>query len=134
MSISIRTDSLPAPDKAVALFLSVKWGEMGDYNLPDWEKALKNNSLVVTAWDGANLIGMARVLSDNVNDTYITDVVVSPSHQKNNIGRQMVSKILDTYPHTAIYVCGLSTAEGFFEKCGLKKKSQLSSLSIAPVR
>ena len=130
-NISIRTDLKPAAKDAVGLYLSVGWGKIENYSLDAWNVALENNNFLVTAYDGSVLVGLARVLSDNVNDTYITDVVVHPRYQKSGIGRNLVEQVLKSYSHTAVYVCGLSSAEDFIIKCGLKKKAQLSALSVA---
>jgi len=47
---------------------------------------LANANLVVTAWDGELLVGIARSVSDFSYATYLSDLAVRLSHQKRGIG------------------------------------------------
>src|SRR5580765_1480974 len=51
---------------------------------------LANANLVVTAWDGELLVGIARSLSDFSYATYLSDLAVRVSHQKQGIGRELI--------------------------------------------
>ena len=77
---------------------------------------LREANLVVTAWDGAQLVGIARSLTDFVYCTYLSDLAVRLSHQRRGIGRELIRrtrarggqatlillaapKAVDYYPH-----------------------------------
>jgi predicted N-acetyltransferase YhbS len=77
---------------------------------------LANANLVVTAWDGDLLVGIARSVSDFSYATYLSDLAVRESHQKQGIGRELIKrtqagggeatiillsapKAVDYYPH-----------------------------------
>ena len=85
---------------------------------------------MVSVYDGEDLIGMTRVLSDGLNDTCITDVIVRPGYQGQGIGRAMMETVMHTFAHTALYVSCLTGSEGFFLKCGLKQQSRLKALAV----
>ena len=51
---------------------------------------LQNANLVVTAWDGELLVGIARSVSDFSYATYLSDLAVRLSHQKQGIGRELI--------------------------------------------
>ncbi|MGG6295987.1 GNAT family N-acetyltransferase [Leptolyngbya sp. AN02str] len=53
---------------------------------------VQNANLVVTAWDGAQLVGIARSLTDFVYVAYLSDLAVRQSHQRQGIGIQLVQK------------------------------------------
>lgn len=53
------------------------------------EGMLKNSNLVVSAWDGQNLVGIARSITDFNFACYLSDLAVSESHQKQGIGKKL---------------------------------------------
>jgi hypothetical protein len=50
---------------------------------------LGNANLVVTAWDGDLLVEIARSVSDFSYCTYLSDLAVRLSHQRQGIGREL---------------------------------------------
>lgn len=54
------------------------------------QQMLQNANLVVTAWDGDLLVGIARSVSDFSYATYLSDLAVRESHQKQGIGRELI--------------------------------------------
>lgn len=53
---------------------------------------LANANLVVTAWDGDLLVGIARSVSDFSYATYLSDLAVRASHQRQGIGRELIRR------------------------------------------
>src|SRR5580693_2896376 len=51
---------------------------------------LQKANLVITAWDGELLVGIARSVSDFSYATYLSDLAVRVSHQKQGIGRELI--------------------------------------------
>jgi predicted N-acetyltransferase YhbS len=51
---------------------------------------LRHANLVVTAWDDALLVGISRALSDFSFVTYLSDLAVRRSHQKQGIGKELI--------------------------------------------
>lgn len=77
---------------------------------------LRNANLVVTAWDNLLLVGIARSVSDFSFCTYLSDLTVRQTHQRQGIGRELIRrtraaggsatlillsapKAVDYYPH-----------------------------------
>lgn len=50
---------------------------------------IKNSNLIVTAWDGDKLIGIARSMTDFHYACYLSDLAVDKSYQSNSIGKQL---------------------------------------------
>ena len=51
---------------------------------------LANANLVVTAWDGQLLVGISRAFTDFAYATYLSDLAVRLSHQRQGIGRELI--------------------------------------------
>jgi len=62
-------------------------------------KAINGSSFLVTALEGEELVGLARVISDDTSITYIQDILVRPTHQGQGIGRGLLQAVLDRYKH-----------------------------------
>ena len=77
---------------------------------------LEHANLVITAWDGAKLVGISRSLSDFAFCTYCSDLAVHIDYQKQGIGKELLRhtqaagkpatlvlfaapKAVDYYPH-----------------------------------
>jgi GNAT superfamily N-acetyltransferase len=51
---------------------------------------LKNANLIITAWDGELLVGISRSVTDFSYITYLSDLAVRVSHQKQGIGKELI--------------------------------------------
>jgi ribosomal protein S18 acetylase RimI-like enzyme len=50
---------------------------------------LKNANLLVTAWDGEKLVGVARSMTDFHYACYLSDLAVHKTYQRQGIGKQL---------------------------------------------
>jgi len=53
------------------------------------EGMVKNSNLMVTAWDGEKLIGIARSLTDFHYACYLSDLAVHKKYQRNGVGKKL---------------------------------------------
>jgi ribosomal protein S18 acetylase RimI-like enzyme len=53
---------------------------------------LRGANLVVTAWDGSRLVGIARSLSDFTYCTYLSDLAVRLEYQRRGIGKELIRR------------------------------------------
>ncbi|HHL45731.1 MAG TPA: GNAT family N-acetyltransferase [Gammaproteobacteria bacterium] len=53
------------------------------------EGMLKNSNLIVSAWVGRKLIGIARSMTDFYYACYLSDLAVDENHQKSGIGKKL---------------------------------------------
>lgn len=56
------------------------------------QKMLDHADIVVTAWDGPQMVGLARSVSDFAYFTYLADLAVRVSHQRQGIGRELIRR------------------------------------------
>jgi ribosomal protein S18 acetylase RimI-like enzyme len=61
--------------------------------------ALNGSSMIVEARLGTDLVGLARVISDNASICYLQDILVHPNHHREGIGRRVATEALTRYTH-----------------------------------
>ncbi len=85
-----RTFALGLAD-ALELYRASTLGERRPIeDLSRFAAMLAGANLVVTAWEGPLLVGVARSLSDFAYCTYLSDLAVRASHQRRGIGRELI--------------------------------------------
>lgn len=118
------TDRLPDAAQVTALYREAGWitDDGADDTVPPFvQPMLKNSFAIVTAYDGARLVGMMRALSDGVSDAYLLDLVVTASYRKLGIGRKILEKLcahLDSAGIDWIVWIGADGTEEFYKKTG----------------
>ncbi|MCY4673011.1 MAG: GNAT family N-acetyltransferase [Bacteroidetes bacterium] len=75
-------------------------------------------SLVLTAWKGNRLVGIARVLTDGVMYSYLCDLAVEPDVQGLGIGKRLMKSVQDHCEGTELVL--RSTLGRFHKHEGLK--------------
>jgi GNAT superfamily N-acetyltransferase len=87
------------PEKQVReLFDALGWSHYNDL-LPD---LLLNSTYVVSAWDEARLVGLARVVSDRVYISMLHQVGVHPAYQRQGLGTELVRRCVERFGQTHI--------------------------------
>jgi ribosomal protein S18 acetylase RimI-like enzyme len=74
----------------------------------------------VTAWDGDNLVGCVRILSDGYFFGTIPEILVDPEYQRKGIGRQLMELAWEHSP-TSLFIGAQPGNEGFFEQLGYER-------------
>ncbi len=88
----------PQADELVSLYASVGWtGYTKDPT--GLVTAVANSTFVVAARERQDLVGLARVLSDDHTVMYLQDVLVRPDRQGGGIGRELVGRCLERFSH-----------------------------------
>lgn len=86
--------------------------------------ALAGSTRIAAAWEGGELVGLARVISDGHTICYLQDILVDPRHQRTGLGRSLVDLILAPYPHVRQKVLLTDTEPGqkaFYESLGYRQ-------------
>jgi predicted N-acetyltransferase YhbS len=81
---------------------------------------LQNANLVVTAWDGGLLVGIARSVSDFSYATYLSDLAVRLSHQKQGIGRELIRRTQAQGGNATIILLSAPKAVEYYPRIGMK--------------
>jgi predicted N-acetyltransferase YhbS len=77
-----------------------------------------NANLVVTAWDGDLLVGVARSVTDHVYCTYLSDLAVRVSHQRRGIGRELIRRTRDAAPEATLILLSAPKAVDYYPHIG----------------
>jgi len=83
---------------------------------------LRHANLVVTAWDGDLLVGIARTLTDFSYVGHLSDLAVKASHQRKGIGIQLVQKTREKMgPKSMLVLLAAPKAVEYYPKIGFSK-------------
>ncbi|MGN1024751.1 MAG: GNAT family N-acetyltransferase [Lachnospiraceae bacterium] len=112
------------------LFSSVGWVSA---NYPNkLYRALKNSETVMTAWDGDELVGLARAIDDGAILAQVHYVLVRPSYQGRGIAGALVEKIREHY-RDFFYIEGMpENADNvpFYERHGFERMAHGAAIQI----
>ena len=83
---------------------------------------LRHANLVVTAWDGDLLVGLARTLSDFSYVGYLADLAVRLSHQRLGIGVELIRKTRERMgPRSLLVLLAAPKAVEYYPKIGFAR-------------
>jgi ribosomal protein S18 acetylase RimI-like enzyme len=82
-------DRRPTPAQVADLYHSAGLVRPVD-DLTRLAKMLQQANLLVTAWDGEVLVGLARTLTDFCYCAYLSDLAVRSEYQRQGIGRRLL--------------------------------------------
>ena len=80
---------------------------------------LQKANLVITAWDGELLVGIARSVSDFSYATYLSDLAVRVSHQKQGIGRELIRQTQELGGEANLILLAAPTAVEYYRHIGM---------------
>jgi predicted N-acetyltransferase YhbS len=82
---------------------------------------LREANLVITAWDGDRLVGIARSMSDFHYATYLSDLAVRLSRQKQGIGLELVRQTQRAAPSAAVILLAAPAAVEYYPRIGFTR-------------
>ncbi|MCB9684285.1 MAG: GNAT family N-acetyltransferase [Alphaproteobacteria bacterium] len=66
-------------------------------------RALANSTWVLSVWWDGDLIGLARVVSDEVAIAWLQDLLVRPDHQRTGLGKALIAKAQERFAHVRTF-------------------------------
>lgn len=86
---------------------------------------LKHANLVITAWDEDLLVGISRCLTDFNHFTYLADLAVRDTHQKQGIGKELIRQTqIHGGPNTNVLLLAAPAAEKYYPHIGFAHAPQ----------
>lgn len=121
MVISYKVNTKIEPHQLAALFKTSGLRRPVD-DLNRMKKMIDNADLLVTAWDGDKLVGIARGLTDHSYCCYLSDLAVDKDYQHNGIGHDLVNQVEELIGEECTLVL-LSPTEAmeYYPKLGFEK-------------
>ncbi len=93
---------------------------------------LAHANLVVTAWDGSLLVGIARTLTDFTYVGYLSDLAVRQSHWSRGIGTQLIQETRERMgPRCKIVLLAAPKAVDYYPRIGFTKHESAWVLDAA---
>jgi GNAT superfamily N-acetyltransferase len=63
------------------------------HDLERLERMFAHSNLVLSAWHGERLVGVARALTDFAYCCYLSDLAVDGAYQRHGIGRELLGRV-----------------------------------------
>jgi GNAT superfamily N-acetyltransferase len=119
--IRYRDDIRPELDEAVELYRASTLGERRPIDdRARFAAMLANANLTITAWEGALLVGISRCVSDFAWTTYLADLAVRVSHQRQGIGKELMRRTQAAAPQAKLLLLAAPAAEKYYPHVGFQ--------------
>lgn len=119
------------PEQLIKLLAQTGWANTrGPLEI---QQMLDRSDLTLGVWDDDELIGFARVITDDRYRALIDDVVVDSAYRSQGIASQMLDKMLKRMQHIEeIMLDCAPELEGFYARFGFQAKQSSSMLLRNP--
>ncbi len=94
---------------------------MGYYDGEVHRKAFENSHSVVFAFDGKQMIGFGRAISDGAYEAAVYDIAVVPEYQGKGVGKAIMESIIQRLSHCNIILFASPGKEPFYKKLNFRK-------------
>ena len=120
--LTYRDDAPLDVDAVIALYKRTSLGERRPVDRPDvFQCMLDNANLIVTAWDGHQLVGIARTMTDFSYAAYLSDLAVDEAYQKQGIGRRLIDETRQRlWPECMLILLAAPAANDYYPKIGFE--------------
>lgn len=111
------------PEEALDLYRASTLGERRPIDDREiFSAMLGHANLVVTAWDGPLLVGLARTLTDFLYVGYLADLAVRESHQRRGIGVELVARTRERMgPRSTLVLLAAPKAVDYYPRIGFRR-------------
>ncbi len=83
---------------------------------------LDNSNLIISAWNGTELIGIARSITDFSYCCYLSDIAIKKEYQKFGIGKTMIEPTQQSIgEQTMLLLLSNTSAMEYYPKVGFEK-------------
>lgn len=120
--ITYRDEAQISAAQAIDLYIRSSLGERRPIdNLQTFESMLKHANLTITAWDGDQLIGISRSLTDFSYVAYLSDLAVDQKYQRQGIGKKLVDETkIRLGPDCMIVLLSAPKANDYYQHIGFE--------------
>ena len=124
--ITYRTGNNFDIDEVIALYRASTLGERRPVDDRERMAAMiRNANLVITAWDGEQLVGIARALTDFVYTIYLSDLAVDEAYQRTGIGKELIRRTkAQADPQASLTLLAAPAAEKYYPHIGFTHMPQ----------
>ena len=126
MSIEYKVNVAVSTDQFIGLLRESTLGERRPIEDREcMEGMLKNSNLMVTAWHGEELIGIARSVTDFHYACYLSDLAVHREYQKAGIGKKLQIITQEKLgPRCKLILVAAPSANSYYEHIGFSNNQR----------
>lgn len=89
------------------------------HDLPRIQRMIDHSGLLITAWAGQQMVGVARAVSDFSYCCYLSDLAVDRSYQKQGIGKTLLERLKRKLSdEVSLILISAPEPEAFYVKAG----------------
>ena len=106
-------------DQLIELYVASTLGERRP--VEDRERMatmLRYGNLLITAWDGDLLVGVSRSITDWVWTTYLADLAVRDTYQRQGIGKELMRRTQEAAPQAKVLLLAAPAAANYYGHVG----------------
>jgi len=126
MQMTILYESgLPDSQEFFDLFETTGWNQAKPIQQDQIYTAISHSWYTVSAYKDDRLVGFGRVISDGIYHALIVEMIVHPKFQRQEIGSQILCKLVQRCREAGIQQIQLFCARGksgFYQKHGFKER------------
>jgi ribosomal protein S18 acetylase RimI-like enzyme len=121
MNIQYKTDHTPATAQIIEVY------DSSGINRPTQDpdriaEMYRNSDLIITAWDGDQLVGVSRSITDWCYCCYLSDLAIHKEYQNHGIGKELVRLTKEALgPRVMLLLLAAPTATEYYPKIGMEK-------------
>jgi ribosomal protein S18 acetylase RimI-like enzyme len=83
------------------------------------QKMIDNADIIINAWDGDKLVGVARAITDYAYCCYLSDLAVDREYQRLGIGKQLVDSLRESLgAEVSLVLLSAPTAVEYYPRIG----------------
>ncbi|WP_372982388.1 GNAT family N-acetyltransferase [Marinobacter sediminum] len=120
MTIEFKVNHPVTADQFIALLENSTLGERRPMeDRACLEGMVANSNLIVSAWDGSLLVGVARSVTDFHYACYLSDLAVHEDYQRSGIGKRLQSLTQSQLgPHCKVILLAAPAASTYYGRLG----------------
>lgn len=94
------------------------------------QRMIDHSDVIITAWDGDRMAGIARAITDYSYCCYLSDLAVDREYQKMGIGKELVNRLQDIVgEECSIILISAPTAVDYYPRIGFSKNDKAFSIA-----
>jgi predicted N-acetyltransferase YhbS len=126
MNIEYKINATVSTDQFIALLRESALGERRPIEDREcMEGMVKNSNLMVTAWHGEELIGVARSVTDFHYACYLSDLAVHRKYQKTGVGKKLQIITQEKLgPKCKLILVAAPSANSYYEHIGFSNNQR----------
>jgi GNAT superfamily N-acetyltransferase len=113
-------------DQTIALYGASTLGERRPVDdRACMQEMLDKANLIITAWDGEQMVGISRTLTDFCYVAYLADLAVDAAYQRKGIGQALIAQTQAALgPKAMIVLLAAPAAESYYPHVGFTHHPQ----------